>query len=213
MYMKQFTIILVFWLCSGHILLAQNLGIGDLPIQISYFGENGIHPGLKIGIEYPLVNRKKERERFFIKRQEKFGSKVRFRQLFLSGSIGTYFHPNNHLGLFVGTELGTRKIKDKHGNFIEFNLGVGYLRRFYTLDTFSLDANESLQQIGAAGNGSFMISIAPAFGRDLSIKKGKALRWFIKPGLQFSRYNHRFLPNGFLELGLQLRINTGSSII
>lgn len=203
--------IMSLWLLFNTSVNAQSLRIQDLPINISYFGENGIHPGLKLGIEYPLASREKEKERLFRKRQEKRGSKLKTRELFLTGNIGSYIHPNNHLGVFVGTDIGARRIKGKNGNFVELNLGIGYLQRLYTIDTYTLDANESLQRIGAAGNGSFMLGLAPSFGRDLSVKKGRSVKWFVKPGLQITRYNHSFLPNGFLELGVQFRLNASSS--
>ena len=47
----------------------------QLPINVSYFGENGLHSGLKLGVEKSIFEKEKTKDRWFENRNSKIGSK------------------------------------------------------------------------------------------------------------------------------------------
>jgi len=66
--------------------------------------------------------------------------------LFVSGNVGCYKHKRNHLGLFINSEIGFRKTRNK-GMKYEYLLGIGYLHTFLQGDTYQVN-NDGLFQFG-----------------------------------------------------------------
>lgn len=196
--MKQWLLIIPILLFTNH-LFSQSFG--ELPIHISYFGENGIHPGVKLGLEYPLSQKEKVKKRWTAKRQDRKGPKTFRKEWALIGNVGFYNHPNNHSGLLISPEIAWRRTKmHKKGNFFGASLGLGYLQRFYNIPTYELGSNEP---IGGAGKGQFLSTFSIAFGRDLMVKRDMPLKWYVKPSVMVVMpYNHTVVATPVLEIGV-----------
>ena len=204
--MKQLSwIFAVLILLSGNSLLAQ---AGSLGISAAYFGENVIHPGLKIGLDYTLTEEVKVRIRRNAKRAQKHGSITKRKQWIVLGNGAFYNHPNNHSALMLGAEIGRRRIreaKNKH-KVRAFTLGVGYLQRIYNIDTYTLDEDGTLEQF-KGGQSQFYTSVAMAFGRDLS-SKDLPIAWHVKPIMfLIAPYSHSITFNAALELGITYQLD------
>jgi hypothetical protein len=178
----------------------------DLSLNVSYFGENVIHPGLKVGVEYPIWEKEKIKVRRIGFMENKFGSKARTKQLFVTGNVGFYNHANNHSAFFINSELGYRHIKQKKGRYLGANIGLGYLQRIYNIDTYELNEAGELEEIGG-GKGQLMTSLSLVYGQDLSFKNDSPLSWHVKPTLLFlSPYGYTTVPNLALEVGVTYKL-------
>ena len=178
---------------------SQNESSNPFSVSVSYFGDNAIHPGLKLSGYYDFVNYEKSKARKFKKRQEKKGNRVKYKTYYGMASIGGYSHANNHNGWLVNIGGGYERVNARQGRLFGYSLNAGYLFRDYKFDTYTLSGNE-IENIGLAGSGGFVFSLAPHFGRDLSIKTSIPLKVQFKPVLQVMQYNHGFIPNAALEL-------------
>ena len=170
-----------------------------LPISVSYYGDNLIHPGLKVGTTYTFKSYQKFKVRRLNKRQIKMGNKIKYKQLMIMGSVGGYSHPNNDIGLFMNTGFGYERVKSGKGNLFGVNLELGYLRTFNRFKTLSVNPAGGIELVSLAGQNSVMLTLSPVFGRDLSIRRDIPLKWYVKPGIQLLKYNHGWFPNAVFE--------------
>jgi hypothetical protein len=171
-----------------------------LRLNISYFGEFVTHPGIKLGAEYPLALRVKE----------KIGSKGKQKRrehlLFTGGNLGFYRHKRNHFGAFLNAELGYRKTRTK-GFKTEGAIGIGYFRTFLDGRTYEVKDNGEVETIKLAGRNKLMYSFSFGIGKDLYQKYQVPISWIVKPTLFVETpYNNGFLPHFALELGVSYLI-------
>ncbi len=194
--MKLSYLVLLILFSISKVTIAQRFS--DLPIGIAYFGENILHPGVKVGVLYPLSEKEKIKQRWLFKQ----GNQKDIRsQYFISAHLGFYNHANNHSALFVQSELLWRKVKwHRKGNFWGFGLGAGYLRRSYNIPVYELGRNDEIKN---AGRSQVLGSFSMEFGRDLRVKRNTPLTWQVKPSLLvLAPYGHTAVLNGALELGV-----------
>lgn len=185
---------------------AMNVQAQDLPINISYFGENGLHPGLKIGVEYNLFESEKTKNRWLFNRNDKLGPKVKTRQLFVAGSLGFYNHANNHTGVFLLPEIGYRRTQHRKGSFLEASFGLGYLQRIYNIDTYELGEDGQPVDLGTSGQGQLLTTFSVGFGRDLSHRRDIPMSWYVKPTIMLATPQaHTAIPNAALEIGVRYK--------
>lgn len=199
-------------LCYLALLLSSTLAIAQqqdgLGITLSYFGENAIHPGLKAGISYPLLEKVKVKPRRSSKRQEKHGAITKRKQLVVGANTGFYNHPNNHSAFLLGGTLAFQRIKEAKGKgkLRGVELGAGYLQRIYNIDTYQAN-EEGIYELTNGGQAQFFTSLAVYFGRDLSVKGGSPISWNIKPTLfLLTPYSHSVTLNAALELGITYKL-------
>lgn len=178
---------------------SQEKSANPFAISVSYFGDNGIHPGVKLGGYYDFVSFEKSNERKLKKGRKKKGDKVKYKTYYGVLSLGVYSHPNNHNGWFGNIGMGYERVNARQGRLFGYSLSVGYLYKDYKFETFALNNNE-VETIGFAGSGGMVFSLAPHFGRDLSVKTNIPLKIQLKPILQLAKYNHGYVPNAALEL-------------
>ena len=126
------------------LLLAFNsvgqLTIKELPFHVSYYGDSGIHPGLKLGTSYNLWSKEKSKVYRFKSRTNKYGNKTKLRELNLDYNLGFYSHANNHTGLFTNVGVSYLRVKERKGRVFGASFEVGYLRRFNKFETFELNS-------------------------------------------------------------------------
>ena len=88
--MKAITFLMIVTICCTVSLTSQGQGIAfkELPISVSYFGENAFHPGLKVGTFYTFRSIEKSKTYRRKKRQEKYGDKRKLKELSLDYNLG-----------------------------------------------------------------------------------------------------------------------------
>jgi hypothetical protein len=122
---------LVMILLTIHSIYGQ--GRENIPINVSYFGETIIHPGIEIGYENTF-----------------------FKSFNFTISIGTYIHQRNHVGLFINTGFNWRHTFPI-GYSMEFGLGLGYLHTWeHGGDTYIVDDNGNVSVKTKYGHPHFM---------------------------------------------------------
>lgn len=182
------------------ILNAQNRE--NLSLNVGYFGESAIHPGMIIGAEYSIWEKDKTKNRWLFNRSEKIGPKTKTKQLLLGGNVGFYNAPNNHTAIFINSEIGYRRTNNRKGTFYGTSLGIGYLHRIYNIPTYALGTNEPDEFNG--GQAQLMTSFSVSIGRDLSYRRDLPISWYVKPTIWLATPQaHTAIPNAALDLGIR----------
>ncbi|MFK8045692.1 MAG: hypothetical protein AB8B72_09360 [Crocinitomicaceae bacterium] len=196
--MKNLVILILFavQVSAG---LSQYSSDSPFAISVSYYGDLGIHPGVRFSGYYGFKSFEKSKNRVFKKAQNKKGNNIKNKTYFGLASAGVYSHANNHTGWNVNIGAGYERIRARNGNLFGYSLTVGYLFRDYKFDTYELVVGD-IETIGVAGSGGIVFSLAPHFGRDLSVKTSIPLKIQLKPIIQLMKYNHSMAPNAALEL-------------
>jgi len=164
-------------------------------ISVSYFGQGYSHYGVKIGTEYPLWTKEK------LKTKKNLIEINKNKLVFVTGNIGCYIHKRNNVGLFVNSEIGYRKTRNK-GFKYEFLFGLGYLHTFLQGDTYEVYDNGSVKKVLLAGRSSLMTSLSCGLGYDFDYYYHKHFSLFLKPGF-FVQYpfNTALAARTTIELG------------
>lgn len=207
--MKRKNIFLLLLACSFLLsgqLMAQAFSVKELPISVAYFGENAIHPGLKIGTAYAFHSKTTYKTYHSKKKQSKYGDKGKRRELFADFNLGFYSHPNNHTGVFTNIGASYLRTKLRKNRQFGISLEIGYLARINKFETYELVDGTSYETIPLAGNHAFSLSMAPMFGKEFLLS-GKPVRVFIKPWSQLVQYTHSWSPNFNIELGMVFNIH------
>lgn len=175
----------------------------SIPINISYYGNFLIDPGLKVGIERPFLTIQKTKNK-------KNGTlRVNKHQFFNTLNLGYYYTKEHNHTWFLNTELGYRKTR-KSGFKTEVLLGVGYLRTFLTDETYEVDNSGNPSLIKNAGSNYFMPSLAFAIGYDNSIKHPNfPLAVSFRPNMFFQYpYNSSLLTHIAIEINLSYKFKS-----
>lgn len=174
-----------------------------VPLRMSYFGDNLIHPGLRIGSSIPLARKVKVKTQRNQKSESLKKSKTKVIEYTLDGNIGFYTQPNNHFGVPLGIGLSRyRTINEKRFN-TGLSIEINYLQRLYNIDTYVVDEDGDIEKLGAAGNGGLAFTLAPILQRSFGQKN---LTTFVKPMIQLNKYNHSFAINYAAEFGIALNL-------
>ena len=184
--MRRYLTLLVFWIAFGP--ASGQEDPNRFYFSISYFGILGTHPGLKVGVQRPLVN---------------LGSAdtdQRRDQLFGSANLIVYFHRRHQLGLGCTAEVGFRN-RVAGGTNKEIALGIGYLRTFLPNRMYDFDVNDPPSVRRFRGAGHFLklgsVGLGGNRGGDLN-----GSFWMIKPTLFHIRpFNTRSTFNFALDAG------------
>jgi hypothetical protein len=166
-------------------------------LNVSYFGKSVTRPGIKVGTSYTYHG--------FKPRFHENGDSVT-RQLVLLPNIGTYFHFENHYGLFVNAETGFRVVYPK-GLFWQVEAGAGFLRTFLAGKVYEVNDQGEVSRIVLAGSNQFMPSAGITLGKNLAEREKLVSAFFGRIGgfLQYP-YNTMWLPSITLELGITFNL-------
>ena len=156
-------------------------------ISIAYEGGTITHPGLSIGYAIQL----KEISKW---------------KLSAAAKAGFYYHKRYQTGLFILTGIQANHISSK--GFI-WGLEIqGGPQRTFIPNVYEVDNNGNVKRNKGAGILQWVIAPGFRIGRDLSVKKGFSLQWFINPQLQFRNpmvgRNEKFF---LLGIGVNYKIN------
>lgn len=176
-------------------------------ISIGYFGEHGIHPGLKVGAAWTFQDVTITKTRRLKILAEKHPPKNINREFFYATNLACYHFPNNHIGMMLTASIGMRRIKTYNGRFIGAEFGLGGLQRIYNIDVVGLDENGSIIEFSRWGGTQFTPMVAASFGRDMSEKWSMPVSWYLKPTAWLGiPYVHSVAPSVALELGISLSL-------
>jgi hypothetical protein len=194
--MKRLLIFLFLLNIFGIHLFAQNDSIPKIKDKLSryaaYSGNNIIYPGLKVGMEYNLLSR--------LKQKEKHGLlKTKTHQIFADGNVGFYWNPNRHVGVYTNYGLTYRKTFNKG---FQYQMGlnpIGYYHAFLP-ETYEVTSNWEVVKKTLPGRDYFAPSFKIGVG---GVKKGKCMKsWFVNVNsLLLLHYNGHCMPLFFLEYG------------
>ncbi|WNG29904.1 hypothetical protein F0U62_42265 [Cystobacter fuscus] len=157
-----------------------------LPLTVAYFGETLVHPGLTVGTELSLV---------------RGGSGA----IILTGNLGGYVHPRNHVGLFASAEVGGR-LTASFGLYGELLAGAGYLHTFLQGPAYVVSPDGAVQPAADTGRPSLLPTASLGLGWDLQRNGVAPLALFTRVTLfgQFP-FNHRLLPHAAVQLGVRFQ--------
>lgn len=133
--------------------------------SISYFGLLGTHPGLRIGVAYPVFQVNKQD--LALKRDE----------VLVGAYLLFYYHRRNQLGLGGDFQFSFRSQRAK-GMHKEIAFGLGYLRTFLPNRVYSFDQPHPPEK----STGQFLKMLSLGLGKSFDPKIGSNF-WMIKPTL------------------------------
>lgn len=199
-------VILLLLMLFSNGLHAQSFKVKEMPLSISYYGENAFHPGIKLGTYYTIWSVEKSKIYRSSKRKSKYGTKTKLKELNIDLNVGGYSHPNNHNGYFINTGLTFLRTKLRKNRQIGISLEIGYLRRDYKFKTYELNTDGTIREVKAAGNNAMSFGLAPQFGQEFSIAE-RPVRFYVKPIFQIVQYGHSWQPNAAIEVGTVINIH------
>ncbi len=192
--MKKLSLILLL-VGIGLSAKAQSDFLENKPINVGYFGHYYLHPGIKIGTQYDWKSWEKRKEK-------KKKTVVKNKSLFISPQIGFYVHPKNHSGLLVNADFGYQRVKQKHGFYQAYSIGLGYLTQFNAGTTY-VNEGGTITAKKWASRGYIMPSLNMEFGQQINDKMG----WYAKGTLASKLfYNTGVSAETFLELGMKFNL-------
>jgi len=124
-------------------------------------GENLTHPGVKIGLEWPLLGPDHPRWR-------------------VTGGASVWAHPRNHLGVLLMPQIGPRWVA-KSGGLFELLVGVGYLHMRPLGALYTRDTSGDIVRQAHLGYPSLGIQLTAGFGWDLSRSVSVPLAVHLRP--------------------------------
>jgi hypothetical protein len=152
----------------------------QIPVNISYFGDTLVHPGIEIGYENNF-----------------------YKWFNFTVSIGTYVHQRHHSGLFLNGGVNWR-YTFPIGYSLEFGAGLGYLHTWHHGGkTYTVDDNGKVSIKPALGRPSFMPTIKlGVLGWDLRQKTNIPIRINVD-AIAFGQlpYNRYIMPHFALKAG------------
>lgn len=187
-FIKSFLAVGLF-LTTAAILCAQNLK--PATINVSYFGELATHPGLKVGVTYPVKSWEKSR----VKNNGK--EKSILTAFELSPSAGFFYHRAYQTGIFVLPEVAFSR-KNGKGNYKAIGIGTGYMRT-QVPHVYEINAGGEIGKIHAGYN-YFVTNYSLTFGKDFSVKRNLPVGIFIKPQIMYAVPNYN---GGILYFALE----------
>lgn len=168
-------------------------------IRLSYYGHNYFRPGLSAGLEQPIWEKRKEKE----KRNGKV--KVKHRFWFLAADISAWYHPNSYSAQSLRAGALWRKVRNRGGKF-EAALYLGVVNRFNNGRTYTVREDGTVKTRFWDSRIYFMPTVALGFGKDhLYAKKSRPIAWHIRPTVSlWMPYNTIATPAFGLETGVSI---------
>ena len=170
-----------------------------LTYSIAYFGNNIANPGLKFETNSPIIIKTKE-----IQKKKKL--RIHKHRLNWDGSLGFYWDPMSHVGVFTNYGVNYEEIFTKG---FKYQIGlnpVGYLRTFLP-ETYEVDENWNVKKVFLPGRSYYAPSFSIGIGK---LRHDKRLsEWFINlNSILLLPYNTGFVPLVNLEFGYKFKFLT-----
>lgn len=158
-----------------------------MALKAEYFGELLLHPGVSIGIEYTLLERKNL-------------------NIHWDNEFGGYWHRWNNSSLFLKTSVGARYyIKS---NFVDIKAGIGYLHNWVSGPLYGFNSEKKVTKIANLGRAQFMPHLSLAFGLDNFKRNNKPWLFHFGPEIYWQYpTNHIFIPHVAFKVGFTYKLN------
>ena len=179
--------------------------IEKLSVRMAYYGIYTFHPGLKVGVEYPIKRKVKEISKFPILSKIGLYKSSRIKTIhkdwISSANFAMYKHKDNNTGIMLNAELARRRTGFM-GLYREFNLGFGFLKTFQPA-TYEITSSGDIDKKILPGHLYGVFNLGVALGIDYSINGNNKLAMYLKPTyfLMFPN-NSLFALNSALEVGI-----------
>jgi len=158
--------------------------------KLNYFGELVLHPGMTIGIDYTLTQKK-------------------WVTIHWDTDLGGYHHRWNNMAFFLKSSIGARlPIKSL---FVDLNLGVGYMHSFAAGTLYQKSENGGIEKATNRGYAHFIPNASFLLGWDGTRKMN--LPWTFHLGAEAylqSSFNHIFLPHAAAKVGFTYKFKKRS---
>lgn len=176
-----------------HHLFSQNQSLSNLKfeeraaIKVEYFGELVLHPGLSLGLDYTLLQRK-------------------WVSIHTDADLGGFWHRWNNKSAFLKTSIGSRFVIGSA--FADLSLGAGYMHSWAAGEIYQRAENSGVEKAVNKGHSHFMPTASLLFGWDGSRKRNLPFRIYLGPEVYLqSSFNHIFLPHIAAKLGFAYKLN------
>ncbi len=157
-------------------------------VQISYFGVLGTHPGIKVGIQYPVAT------------LNGLSSEKQLHQIIASPNVIVYFHRRNHLGVGAQLQVGYQ-MRQLRGINVDVMAGVGYLRTIIPNTVYDFDETGGPVRKKWLGTGHFLKTAGLGLGKTIGSSVDSDF-WMIRPTLlQISPYGTGDILNMAIDAG------------
>ncbi|MEY3241796.1 MAG: hypothetical protein RIR11_3235 [Bacteroidota bacterium] len=167
-YLTKFLFVFLCSLCY----ISSILGQTSRPthgISFSYFNDQLLKPGARVGYEFPAWDRL----------EEKGTNKSTIKEFVVKINVGFHTHKRNSTAVYVNATIGYR-LTTNAGLIIEpLHIGTGYMYSFLGANTYSVE-NSTIRRIKKAGNSAFLTPYLSLIGLGYDFRK--------KQNLPFSAY-------------------------
>lgn len=192
---KKYIGVLTLLVTVSSLTFAQNTGPERLPITVSTYQINGLTPGLKIGIDYPLTEVVKQR----VKRNSK--TKSISKLWYLNGSMSIATEPFSNTNWLTSLEIGRMRTRNDKW-FASPTLGLGALVKFNKGNSWEV-IDGVATELGTTSRTYFAPSLGMAFGRHLKINEFDLGLFGRGNGVMAVGMNNTTLPLLSLEIGMR----------
>ncbi|MBR9860047.1 hypothetical protein GYB22_04745 [bacterium] len=167
------------------------------PFKVSYYGNNLINPGVRVGSEQRVFTIHKHR---FNKRKN-LSTKMVQKQFYLNGNAGMFIDPNSHWALTTNLGLHFRHLSPMGHQFILGADPLGFYKSFLP-KTYALDDGEIRRKM-MAGNMYYAPGFSIGYGKFKEFNKNTG--WFTQLNVHFLQdYNTGYaMPLIMIEFGWQ----------
>lgn len=139
------TVLFLTLLCGAAVARAEPSRLG---LSLAWFGEQLLHPGVRVGVEYELVS-------------------AEGHALVVGGGLGGYAHRGHATGLFATVDLGYRHTFTR-GFLLEAFGHLGWLQAFLAGATVTPGAGGGFEPVPAASNAALLAGGTVGLGWDWS---------------------------------------------
>jgi len=173
-----------------------------LNFNASYYGETGWYPGLKIGAEYIILEKQKEK----IKTKKKKGefTKTKTNQFIITGNLGYYWQPHNYGSFFTNAAILYRHTTNKG---FQYNFGISPLgmNTFFFNETYEVSDEGEVKKVFLPARFFYAPSIIMGLGH--TMKKKRLSAWYLNLHITgLLPYNNAVNILAALEFGFRFNI-------
>jgi hypothetical protein len=143
-----------------------------LNFNASYYGETVWYPGLKVGAEYVISEKKKDKTKKSRKKGE--FTKTKTNQFIITANLGYFWQPHNYGSLFVNSAILFRHTAHKG---FQYNFGVSPLgmNTFFFNETYDVSEDGTVKKAALPARIFYSPSIILGLGHTM---KKKLTAWF-----------------------------------
>ena len=167
--------------------------------NISYFGNNTIYPGLKIGADYKIGTSTNLNVKYNKKKGEIV--KINNKSLFITADMGAYVHPKTNSAFFMYSQIKSLYTRPKGFQF-SYAAGLGYYRSILK-NTYKVDDAGIVKKVFFPGNNYMTSVFSLGIGKQARQSKRIESLYLNYHSMIVFGYNATFVPLYFIELGVR----------